>query len=93
MLYPKDRWVISPRFTEDGEQQGVVISCSSGDFSIYDVGRCVTPPGVPFRIVDLETVLSIGDLDTCKVDFSNPDGYGIGGEAFHKLGIKPATKD
>ena len=62
---------------------GVAVLIPTGDLPIEDVCQKDVPAGVPYLIV------SDGDIpsdrtfrNAWEADFSNPDGYGIGADAW-----------
>lgn len=58
--------------------------------SIEEIARKDVPAGLPFLIVDNSDLLPDHSFfDAWEVDFSNPDGYGIGADAwFAEQGAK-----
>jgi hypothetical protein len=63
--------------------QGVVFVSPTGDIPVEEVARKDVPAGVPYRIVNRADMPS--DFlfwEAWIVDFSTPDGYGIGAEAW-----------
>ena len=55
----------------------------TGELSIEETAKKDVPPGTPYRIVswsDMPT--SFAFRDAWEADFSNPDGYGMGPEAW-----------
>jgi hypothetical protein len=80
IIYPKD----------DG---GVVVIIPSPDcgISVEQIARKDVPAGSPYIIVSVEAIPSDREFrDAWEADFSNPDGYGIGAEAWFS---EQSTKD
>ena len=64
-------------------QGSLSILVPTGALPVDDVARKDVPPGVPFRIVDASEIPSDrSERDRWVADFSNPDGYGIGPDAW-----------
>lgn len=62
---------------------GISVIIPSGLLPIEDVARKDVPDGVPYRIVDEADIPSDrSERDRWEADFSTPDGYGIGAEAW-----------
>lgn len=65
---------------EDGI--AVITPCLCG-LSISDIARKDVPAGVPYKIVDASAIPTDRTFrDAWEADFSEPDGYGIGAEAW-----------
>lgn len=66
--------------TDDG---GIGFHSPGKGWDPVEVARKDTPAGVPFRIIDAD---DMPEKDKTRnrwaADFSNPDGYGIGAEAW-----------
>jgi hypothetical protein len=62
---------------------GIVIPADCG-ISINEIARKDVPKGLPFKIIDYDLFPWEQQqfMDAWEVDFSNPDGYGIGAEAW-----------
>jgi hypothetical protein len=62
---------------------GVAVIIPTGELSIEDVAQKDVPAGTPYLLAD---VADIPDDRTFRgaweADFSNPDGYGIGADAY-----------
>ena len=66
--------------TPDG---GVAVIVPAGSLPTAEVARKDVPAGVPYRIVDASDIPSDRSArELWAADFSNPDGYGIGDEAW-----------
>lgn len=66
------------------DSSGVVVltPCECG-LTVQQIARKDVPAGVPFLIVDAAEIPSDRSLRAAwRADFSEPDGYGIGQEAF-----------
>lgn len=73
----------------NGEAISVLIP--AGDMPIVEVARKDVPAGVPYLIVDAANVpADRSQRNLWTADFSNPDGYGIGAEAWF---AEQAAKD
>jgi len=66
--------------TDDG---GVCVLHPTGEMPLEDVAKKDVPAGTPYRIV-ADDVIPDDRLfrGAWEADFSQPDGYGIGAEAF-----------
>lgn len=54
----------------------------SGVFSTFETARKDVPAGTPFIITTLDELPSYWSQEAWEVDFSNPDGFGIGSDAW-----------
>jgi hypothetical protein len=62
---------------------GVAIIIPAGELSILEVARKDVPANTPYLIVDTEDVPADRTFrGAWEADFSNPDGYGIGADAW-----------
>jgi hypothetical protein len=62
----------------------LIIPAVHSDISVNEIARKDTPAGLPYLIVDRDSV-SLDDLEffeAWEADFSVPDGYGIGADAW-----------
>lgn len=74
--------IVFPRQDGSGAVSLIVPAPSAG-IPILEIARKDTPIGVPFKIVSDDLLPDdLYFLDAWEVDFSNPDGYGIGCEAW-----------
>lgn len=65
------------------ENGGISIVIPTGELAIEEVARKDVPAGVPYKIVDADSIPSDRTFrDAWEMDFSNPDGHGIGHEAW-----------
>lgn len=60
----------------------LVIAATDCGLSINEIARKDVPAGVPYLIVDDHTIPDLAYSDAWEADFSNPDGFGIGPEAW-----------
>jgi hypothetical protein len=66
--------------TDDG---GVAIIIPTGDIEIAEVARKDVPAGVAYKIVDVADIPSDRTFrNAWEADFTNPDGVGIGADAW-----------
>jgi hypothetical protein len=66
--------------TEDG---GVAVVIPTGELSIEDVAKKDVPTGLPYKIVEESEIPSDRTFrDAWEADFTSPDGYGIGYDAW-----------
>jgi hypothetical protein len=61
---------------------GVIYPALNCGLSIHDIAKKDTPAGVPYFIVDEEDFPDNDFFDAWEADFTNPDGYGIGADAW-----------
>ena len=61
---------------------GVIYPALNCGLSIYDIAKKDTLAGVPYFIVDEKDFPDNDFFDAWETDFSNPDGYGIGADAW-----------
>lgn len=60
----------------------VIVPCPCG-LTVEEIARKDVPAGIPFLIVDAEEIPSDRTYrNAWTADFSEPDGYGIGAEAW-----------
>jgi hypothetical protein len=60
----------------------LVIAAPDCRLSIDEIARKDVPAGVPYLIVDDDAIPDLAYSDAWEADFSNPDGFGIGPEAW-----------
>lgn len=61
----------------------VVMPAIECGLSVEDIARKDVPAGVPYMIVDASTLpRDLTFFDAWEADFSAPDGYGVGQEAW-----------
>jgi hypothetical protein len=62
---------------------GVSLIIPTGEIAIEEVARKDVPIGKPYLFVEDTVELPDGDFfNAWEADFSNPDGYGIGSDAW-----------
>jgi hypothetical protein len=62
---------------------GIAVLIPSGALPIEQVARKDVPAGVPFRIIaESDVPTDRSERDAWTADFSSPDGFGIGAEAW-----------
>ena len=62
---------------------GVSVIVPTGELPIEDVCQKDVPAGVPYLIVSEDDIPSDRTFrNAWEADFSNPDGYGIGADAY-----------
>ncbi len=62
---------------------GVSVIIPTGELPIEDVCQKDVPAGVPYLIVEDDAIPSDRTFrNAWEADFSNPDGYGIGADAW-----------
>jgi hypothetical protein len=61
----------------------VIIPASDCKLSINEIARKDVPPGIPYKIIDVSDVPTDRTFRAAwESDFTNPDGYGIGADAW-----------
>ncbi|NBS70334.1 hypothetical protein EBT31_15690 [bacterium] len=62
---------------------GIAVVHPTGELPIEEVARKDVPAGVPYIIVSDDTIPTDRTFRAAwEADFSNPDGYGIGADAW-----------
>lgn len=62
---------------------GIAVIHPAGDLSVHDVARKDVPAGVPYRIIDRSELPPSREFrNAWTADFSSPDGYGVGNDAW-----------
>jgi len=62
---------------------GVSVILPAGELPIADVAQKDVPAGTPYLIVEDDVIPSDRSFrNAWEADFSNPDGYGIGADAW-----------
>ena len=65
------------------ENNGVAVIHPTGDLPIEDVCQKDVPAGTPYLVVEDDVIPSDRTFrGAWEADFSNPDGYGIGADAW-----------
>ena len=66
--------------TDDG---GVAVLIPTGEIAVEEVARKDVPAGVAYKIVDVTDIPSDRTFrNAWEADFTNPDGVGIGADAW-----------
>jgi hypothetical protein len=66
--------------TDDG---GVAVLIPTGEIAVEEVARKDVPAGVAYKIVDVTDIPSDRTFrNAWEADFTNPDGVGIGSDAW-----------
>lgn len=67
-------------------ESGLSIIIPTGELPIEDVCLKDVPAGVPYKIIDVSDLPESRDYrNAWEADMTNPDGYGIGSEAWFAL--------
>ncbi|MCK9549636.1 hypothetical protein [Aquamicrobium sp.] len=62
---------------------GVAVIIPVGPLPVTEIARKDVPTGVPYRIVDVSDIpADRAERDLWSADFGEPDGYGVGAEAW-----------
>jgi hypothetical protein len=61
---------------------GLNLVISTGEIAIEEVARKDVPAGLPYLFVTADQLPDNSFFDAWEANFSNPDGYGIGHEAW-----------
>jgi hypothetical protein len=61
---------------------GICVIISTGEIPVEEVARKDVPSGLPFIFVNDEQFPDDAFFEAWEADFSNPDGYGIGADAW-----------
>lgn len=70
-------------FPNDDGSISLITPAKECQISVMEIARKDTPIGRPFRIVDEQSVPEDHTFfNAFEADFSNPDGYGIGPDAW-----------
>jgi hypothetical protein len=66
------------------ENNSIAVTYPTGEIPIEEVARKDTPPNTPYLIIDDSKLPKEYDefFGAWEADFSNPDGYGIGADAW-----------
>ena len=71
------------RIIYQNESGGVAVIIPTGELSIEDVCQKDVPAGTPYLVVEDDAIPSDRTFrGAWEADFSNPDGYGIGADAY-----------
>jgi len=61
---------------------GIVVIFPTGELPITEVARKDVPVGTPYFVIDSADLPPLEQQQAWEADFSEPDGYGIGLEAW-----------
>jgi len=61
---------------------GVTLVSPAQGWDVEVVARKDVPAGVPYKFVESDDLPDFTFFNAWEADFSNPDGYGIGAEAW-----------
>jgi hypothetical protein len=74
---------MNQRIIYPNDDGGVSILIPTGEIAIEEVARKDVPAGVAYRIVDVADIPTDRTFrNAWEADFSNPDGVGIGADAW-----------
>jgi hypothetical protein len=74
---------MNQRIIYQNENGGVTIIIPTGELAFEEVCRKDVPAGVPYKIVGVADIPSDRTFrDAWEADFTNPDGVGIGADAW-----------
>jgi len=74
---------MNQRIIYPNDNGGVSVLIPTGEIEIAEVARKDVPVGVAYKIVDVADIPSDRTFrNAWEADFSNPDGYGIGADAW-----------
>jgi hypothetical protein len=74
---------MNQRIIYPNDDGGVAIIIPSGEIEVSEVARKDVPNGKPYKIVDVTDIPTDRSFrDAWETDFNNPDGVGIGAEAW-----------
>lgn len=69
-------------YSNQEREGGLCLVIQTGELSIEEVARKDVPAGLPYLFVTCDQLPDDAFFDAWEADFSNPDGYGIGAEAW-----------
>lgn len=72
-----NKFIIHPN-----DEGGVALIMPTGEVPVEEVARKDVPAGKPYLFVQREDFADFEFFNAWTADFSNPDGYGIGAEAW-----------
>lgn len=75
------------------DEGGIALIIPTGELAIEEVARKDVPAGLPYLFVDEAVQLPDNDFfDAWQADFSNPDGHGIGHDAWFAEQVAKGTQ-
>lgn len=78
-----NRVIIYPNISDGGVNILYPMNCG---FTLEEIALKDVPSGIPYKIINKEDLPSDRTFrDAWEADFSNPDGYGMGSEAFMRM--------
>lgn len=81
IIYPQDNGLVA-----------VVTPSPNSDLSIAEIAQKDVPAGVPFVIVGTSELPDFEFHEAWECDFSEPDGYGVGHDAWFEMEAALAPK-
>lgn len=83
---------MNQRIIYPSEDGGVAIVVPTGELPVEEVAQKDVPAGVPYIFAPIDDIPSDRTFrGAWEADFSNPDGYGIGADAY--FAAKAAEED
>lgn len=74
---------MNTRILFPNESGGVSVIHPTGELPVEEVAQKDVPAGIPYLIISSDDVPTDRTFrDAWEADFSNPDGYGIGADAY-----------
>lgn len=73
-----EKFIIYPNW----QNNGVALIMPTGELAIEEVARKDVPEGKPYLFVTRDQLPDFDFFDAWEADFSNPNGHGIGSEAW-----------
>jgi hypothetical protein len=85
---------MNQRIIYQNNEGGVSILIPTGELAIEEIAAKDVPAGVAYKIVDAADIPEDRTFrNAWEADFSNPDGYGIGAEAWFALQTPEETEE
>lgn len=74
---------VNQRIIYPTSEGGVAVLIPTGELPVEEVARKDVPPGVPYKFITTDELPPDRDFrNAWEADFSEPDGHGIGAEAW-----------
>lgn len=74
---------MNPRIIYPNPEGGICLVIPTGELPIEDVAQKDVPAGIPYLIMDFADIPEDHTFfNAWEADFSNPDGHGIGADAY-----------